>query len=197
MNWLSNLREQVMALRHDFYSAEASGGTTANARSIGGRIRAFLLFDSEGQSMVEVAFVAPVLMSLLVGIFAVGLVMQNYQQLTYAENQGLLALEQLPDTTAASDPCAAVGAAIVGAAGNLVSAGPNGIQVSLSFGAAGSTVSYPSSGLTSPTGFSCPAGSSYVVTGEPASLKVSYPSKVLGFSLTPSGSMSITEWEQI
>jgi Flp pilus assembly protein TadG len=147
--------------------------------------------------MVEFAFVVPVLMMVLVGIFAVGTVMQDYQQLTNVENQGLVTLEQLPDTANAADPCAAVSAAIIGAAGNLRTTGTNGLQVSITFGTGTSSASYPSSGTTSPTGYSCGGGSSYVVQGEPVTLTVTYPSTFLGFTLTPNGLLSLTEWEQI
>lgn len=196
MKKLSDLRGQAMVLLLGYCRAAAPGRAGAQFRS-GGRLRAFLRSGSEGQSIMEFAFVVPILMTVLTGIVVIGFVMQNYQQLTNVENQGMITLQQLPDTAAASDPCNAVATAIIGAAANLKTSGTSGIQMSLSFGTGSSTVYYPTSGTTSPTGFTCQGGSTYVVQGEPASLTVTYPSSFFGFKLTPNGLLSFTESEQI
>jgi Flp pilus assembly protein TadG len=198
MKRLSNLRGRALALLHDFSRARESGRAGANPRSVGGRLRAFLHSDSEGQALVEFALVVPALLTILVGIFVVGMVMQNYQQLTYVADQGLMRIEQIPgDSTDAADPCNAIASAIIGAAGNLRTTGDTGIQVSVSFTNGTSTVTYPTSGTTSPTGFSCQDASSYMTPSASATLTVTYPSKVLGFNPTPNGLMTLTQTEQI
>jgi hypothetical protein len=138
------------------------------------------------------------LLTIMVGIFVVGMVMQNYQQLTYVENQGLVTLQQIVNVpTAAADPCNAVATAVLGAAGNLKTSGTNGIQISLSFSGPAGSYSNPSSGTTSPTGFTCTDGSAYMQSGESVTFTVTYPSKVLGFNPTPNGLMTLTSTEQI
>jgi Flp pilus assembly protein TadG len=197
MKKVSNLRGQARSLLHGFCRAQAACGASVKARSIGGRFRALLRSDVEGQSLVEFALVLPMLALVLMGIFTVGLVMQNYQQLTYVENQGLITLQQLPNTSGASDPCNAVATAVIGAAANLKTSGTSGIQMSITFGSGSSAVPYPSSGMSSPSGFTCSTGSAYAVDGNSVTLTVTYPSKVLGFNPTPNGLMTITETEQI
>jgi Flp pilus assembly protein TadG len=198
MKRLSNLRGQAGSLLHGFCRAKASCGVRAKARSIGGRLRVFLRSDGEGQSLVEFALTLPMLLMVLLGIFTVGIFLWNYQQLSYATNQGLVTLQQLPDTPAASDPCSAVATAVIGAAWSLQTTGAGGIQLKLTFGTGSSAVSYPSSGTASPAGFTC-SGSTYAVDGEATTLQLTYPCSLTFYGISPTSNckLNATVSEQI
>jgi len=197
MKRLSNLCGQDMALRHGFCRAKVAYKAGTKARCVGGRLRSCLRHDGEGQSLVEFAMVLPILLMVMMGIFTVGIAVQNYQQLTYVENQGLITLQQLPNTSSASDPCSAVATAVIGAAANLKTTGTSGIQMSITFGTGSSAVSFPSSGTSSPTGFTCSGGSVYAVDGNPVTLIVSYPCTLSFYKYTSSCQLKETETEQI
>jgi Flp pilus assembly protein TadG len=193
----TNPRERALAIKHCVYRTKASRSTIAKSYSICVRLRHLLGSGGEGQSLVEFALVLPMLLMILMGIFSVGMFVQSYQQLTYVENQGLVTLQQLPDTSSASDPCAAVSAAVIGASAHLATTGATGLQVSIKFNTEG--VSYPSSGTSSVTGFSCGAGSAYVYDGQSVTVTVTYPCtlSVYGINFTPSCKLNETETEQI
>jgi Flp pilus assembly protein TadG len=187
MRRLNDLRGQALA----------SSRLCARFRSVCGRLYCSLCSRAQGQSLVEFALVLPILMMILTGIFSIGMFVQSYQQLTYVENQGLVTLQQLPDTSSAADPCSAVAAAVIGGAANLRTTGTNGIQVTITFNTEG--VSYPASGTASPTGFTCAAGAAYVYDGQSVTLTVTYPCtlSVYGFNFTPTCKLNETETEQI
>jgi len=186
MKRLNDLRGQASASR-----------LCVSSRSICGWIYSSLRSGAEGQSLVEFALVLPILMMLLTGIFSVGLFVQSYQQLTYVENQGLVTLQQLPDTSSAADPCSAVAAAVIGGASNLRTTGATGIQMVITFNTEG--VSFPATGTASPTGFTCTSGAAYVYDGQSVTLTVTYPCtlSVYGVNFTPSCKLNETETEQI
>ena len=94
MKKLSNLCGQVMALRHGFCRATAPGRAGAQFRS-GDRLRAFLRSGGEGQSTVEFAFVVPILMAIMMGIYAVGIISFNYVALNNAVELGAGSLESI------------------------------------------------------------------------------------------------------
>jgi Flp pilus assembly protein TadG len=177
--------------------AAVTGGASAKSRSIGDRLRVYLRSGGEGQALVEFSLVLPMLLMVLMGIFSVGMFVQSYQQLTYVENQGLITLQQLPDTAGAADPCAAVSAAVIGAAAHLNTTGSNGLRVSIKFNTEG--VSYPASGASTPTGFTCSGGSMYVYDGQSVTVTVTYPCSisVYGIKFTPNCNLNETETEQI
>ncbi len=197
MDRLINLCGQALALRHDLCRATVSSRADAKARTISGRLLAFLRFRSEGQSLVEFALVLPMLLMVLLGIFVFGMTMQNFLQLTNVENQGLITLEQLPIN--AGDPCATVAAAVIGAAANLKTTGKNGIQMSITFGTGASAVPYPGKGtMSSPTDFSCEDASQYVLPGSRVSLTLTYPYNLTIYGMNYSSSLfQLTESEQI
>jgi Flp pilus assembly protein TadG len=197
MKSLFDLNELTLARKFGIFCSRASRKAISTSRSIRRTLLHFLVYEGNGQSLVEFALVLPMLLMVLMGIFSVGMFVQNYQQLTYVENQGLITLQQLPDTTAASDPCGAVSTAILGAAAHLTTTGSNGLQVSLKFNTEG--VSYPASGTSSATGFSCGAGSAYVYDGQSVTITVTYPCtlSVYGVNFTHSCMLNETETEQI
>ena len=92
MKRLSNLCGHVMELWHGYCRATAPGRAGAQFRS-GGRLRAILRSSSDGQSLVEFAFVVPILMALMMGIYAVGIITFNDVALNNAAEIGAVSLE--------------------------------------------------------------------------------------------------------
>jgi Flp pilus assembly protein TadG len=124
MKRLSNMRSQALALMHGFYSATAPGRACARARFIGGRLRAFLRSKSEGQSLVELALLLPMMMMLLTGIFSIGVAMCSDVALNNAVDVGAryLAIEGNTSGTTSgnlADPCQAVFSQMMGSSSTL------------------------------------------------------------------------------
>jgi Flp pilus assembly protein TadG len=151
--------------------AAVSHTAGAISLSLGDRLRARLRHGDKGQSLVEFALVMPVLLAVLLAIFSLGIFLINYQTLTQAVNQGGMALQQVQGMAAQSDPCAVVSTAVLGSAGNLQTAGANGIQLQIQIG------TNPATGFSSATGFSCAGQSTYVQNGQgvAATVNGTYP----------------------
>jgi Flp pilus assembly protein TadG len=149
---------------------QAAVSRTADAKSLspGQWLRAWHHSCDKGQSIVEFALVLPILLGVLLAIFELGIFLINYQTLTQAVDQGGMTLQQIVGMAGASDPCAAVGTAVMGSSGNLQTAGSNGIQLQIAIGSYTST-SQPAKTAT------CAAGSSYVTQGATASVTGTYP----------------------
>lgn len=83
----------------------------AKLRSAAGRVRARLGRADSGQAMVEMAFVAPVILIVLTGICSFGIAMNQYELLTYGTASGARAFSLSRNQsswspyTSASDPC--------------------------------------------------------------------------------------------
>jgi Flp pilus assembly protein TadG len=92
MRRLSNLRGQSRPLLHGYFRDAAACGANKKALSIAGWLRAFLFSSVEGQSLVEFAFVFPILMGLMMGIYAVGIITFNDMALTNAVDIGATSL---------------------------------------------------------------------------------------------------------
>jgi Flp pilus assembly protein TadG len=166
---MNNEGEYTMKKVNDL-RGQAAVSRTAGAESLspGNWLRAWHNSRDKGQSLVEFAIVLPILLAVMLVIFEVGIFLLNYQTLTQAVNQGGMTLQQIVGMSGASDPCAAVATAVIGSAGNLQTAGANGIQLQISIG------SYTSS-TGAASGFSCGGGSSYVIQGATASVTGTYP----------------------
>lgn len=91
MKRLSDLRGQAKLLLLGYCCAAAPGRAGAQLRS-GGWLRALLRSGSEGQSIVEFAFVVPILMALMMGIYAVGIISFNDVALNNAVDLGATSL---------------------------------------------------------------------------------------------------------
>jgi Flp pilus assembly protein TadG len=169
--------------------AAASSTTGAESPSPAKKHRAWLNSCDRGQSIVEFALVIPVLLAILLAIFELGIFLLNYQTLTQAVNQGGVAIQQLSALPASSggtsDPCASVATAVIGSAGNLQTAGTNGIQLTLQVGA-NSPV-----GPSAAAGFSCQDQASAVQAGGtlPITVTGTYPcfAAGYGFKFLPAG----------
>ncbi|MGC9157635.1 MAG: TadE/TadG family type IV pilus assembly protein [Terracidiphilus sp.] len=114
---LKELHEHDSALQHGLDSVKALGGAIAAVRVSRGRSRSLPRFGEEGQSLVELALVFPILLMILTGIFAFGIAFYNQLQLESAVDAGSRYLQQIRNTT--TDPCADVFAAIENAAPSL------------------------------------------------------------------------------
>lgn len=88
-----------------------------------------LVRRDEGQSLVEFGLVAPVLLVVLTGIFSFGIILNQYEVLTYATSAGArafaLARNQTTPALAASDPCAYAISILEAAAPNLTASSLN------------------------------------------------------------------------
>jgi Flp pilus assembly protein TadG len=92
MKRLSNLRGQARPLLRGYFRAAEACGANKYPRSIGGRLRAFLCSGSKGQSLVEFAFVVPIMLMLMMGIYAVGIITFNDVALNNAVDIGATSL---------------------------------------------------------------------------------------------------------
>jgi Flp pilus assembly protein TadG len=134
----------------------------------------------EGQAMVELALVLPVLLLVVTGILTFGLAFNNYLLLTEATSVGARTLAISRGET--TDPCATAASAVYAAAPLLVAA-----NLSFSFVLNGSAY----------TGASCNSGSSTtgaagnLKQGAYASVTVSYPCSlaVYGTNYAPNCSL--------
>lgn len=125
--------------------------------SCGERVRARLRAGEEGQAILEMAFMAPVFLLLMLGIFKVGMIFSNQVALTQAVGSGSVNLQA--SSTGSGDPCAATTSVIQGAAPQLK--------------AASITVKYTLGG-TVITNNSC-AVSQIDTTGETVTVEAWYP----------------------
>jgi Flp pilus assembly protein TadG len=83
------------------------------------RARAGFRCGEEGGALVEFALVVPLLLTMITGIFAIGIAFNNQLTLTQAVGSGAQRLQVIRTST--SDPCADTFAAITAAAPNLTS----------------------------------------------------------------------------
>jgi Flp pilus assembly protein TadG len=142
-----------------------------NVRSRGEQIRATLR-NEKGQSVVELAFVLPVLFLVVTGLFTFGLAVNNNLMLTNAVNNGaqLLAISRGQTT----DPCATAIAAVTNAAPLLTASSLN-----FTFVLNGTTYA---AGTTS-----CTAGAANLLQGTTAQVTATYPCNltVYGVNFAP------------
>jgi Flp pilus assembly protein TadG len=104
MKTQNDLHGQTTAPRHGLQRAIGSFGAQSGTASIGGRLRALLRRGGQGQAIVELAFMMPIICLFLFGICWYGLVMMKYVQLQSAVNTGagVLAINQDVGVT---NPC--------------------------------------------------------------------------------------------
>jgi Flp pilus assembly protein TadG len=128
-----------------------------------------LLSDTTGVSALEFAIISPVLMTLLLGIFQVGIVMNDHLVLTNAAAQGALAIAL---SRGSATPFTATTAAIA-------SASPNFTQANVA-----KTVTLNGTACT--TDSTCAAA---LVAGQTATVRATYPCSltIMGVNYAPSG----------
>src|SRR5580658_4966216 len=181
---------------------QGRGDSGANCREDSGikrkrpllsRIRLLIFGREEGNALVELAFVAPIMMLMLTGLASFAMALYSYQQLGYAvasasqqvgAEQGLI-----------TDPCATLES-------DITTALPGWTVSKFTFSATitDSSGTAHSFGPTAGSGFSCTAGAGDMALNEPMAVTVSYAYSWFSIltwrpnnTFTPSGSLSVTE----
>ncbi len=128
-----------------------------------------LLKNRDGVSALEFAIISPVLMTLLLGIFQVGIAMNDYLVITNAAAQGALALALSRGTTTSYS----------GTKTAIYAAAPNLTQASI-----GVTVTVNGTACT--TDATCASG---MAAGQTATVRATYPCAltIMGVNYAPSG----------
>ncbi len=134
-----------------------------------------------GQALLEMAFVVPLLLTLVMGIIVFGIALNTYLTLTNSATMGAQAMATSRGQS--TDPCATAVSAFEAAAPNLTTA-------SLSF-------SFAFNGGSATTETSC--ASQTLVQGQNAQMTVTYPCNltVVGVNLAPSCTLTAQTAEVI
>ena len=177
-----------------------SGGTHAKTTEAAGagrpwrrRIHNWLGAGEEGNALVELAFVAPIMMLMLTGLASFSMALYSYQQLGYAVSS---AAQQVgAEQGLITDPCASLESAISGALpGWTISKFTYSATITDSSGTAHSF------GPTAGASFSCTAGAGDMAQNEPMAVTVSYQYNWFSIftwrpdnEFTPSGNLTVSE----
>jgi hypothetical protein len=108
-------------------NAQASEGIRVNARSARNRVRSALRCGEEGQSLVEFALVLPMLMFVVMGMFAFAFYIAYYQALTQAV--GSAGQQVAASRGVITDPCATALTALEGASPLYINPAKASVQV--------------------------------------------------------------------
>lgn len=168
----------------------ASPGVRVEARSRGERASARRR-DEQGQALLEFAFVMPILLILVFGVFVFGIALNNYLVLTNATSisSQLLAISRGQTT----DPCNTTAQAFYAAAPNLTH-GNLTFTIVLDGTASGgvvngTTVYGPGSTPACSSSSTTTGAAADLVSGTAAQVTVAYPCNlnVFGFNFAPQG----------
>jgi len=134
---------------------------------------------ARGQSYVEFAIVAPLLLTLLTAIAMFGIAFDHYLSLSFATNTGaqLLAISRGQTT----DPCQTTSQAVLGAAPQLT-------QSNLKF----TIVLGGTSVVSSKANPSCSGSQSYLVQNSSAQVTTTYPCNIQIFGMNPVPNCTLT-----
>lgn len=107
MKKLNELHGQDLASGCGPDCATAHGRANVKTPLPGEPFHVRLRFGDEGQSLVEFAVVVPLLLLVMTGILWFGIALYNYQQMTAAVSQGVVALAegQNNDSDTGTNPC--------------------------------------------------------------------------------------------
>jgi len=155
---------------------EASLRLRVNARCTSERA------GERGQSLLEFAFLLPLLMLILLGMIVFGIALNNYLELTNGTTAGAQALSIVRGQNI--DPCAAVTAPFYNAAYNLTQANVK-FTITVSSPPPGAAVLYTlASAQANP---SCAAATADLIQGDTATVTATYPCnlKVFGINFGP------------
>jgi len=141
--------------------------------------------NEEGQALIEFALSVPILLTILLGLFSFGLVLNNYLILTNAANASAQVLSI--SRGQAIDPCAT-------AAQAFYSAAPSLSQNNLTF-----TIALGGKNVWGPAGGTVTCSGATLVESQPAQITVSYPcsATLTGFSSMPSCNLTAQTAEAI
>jgi len=165
----------------------ASPGAGLRFRSLRERVRAvFRARSDEGQSLLEFALVAPILLVVVTGIATFGFTLNNYLVMTNAVNTGAQLLALTRNSPTYPDPCAAAVTAFQNAAPILKTS-------NLKYSFVLSTQTYASNTTT------CTGGTAYLLQGQSAQMTVTYPCNltVYGANLLPGCTLRVQTTEII
>jgi Flp pilus assembly protein TadG len=137
--------------------------------------------DEDGQTLVEFAFVMPLLLTLVFGIIVFGIALNNYLVLTNATNISAQVLSISRGQT--TDPCNTAVQAFYSAVPNL-----NKANLTFSFVLNGSSYSGTSCSSSSTT----TGAAGNLVAGQNAQLTVTYPCNLNFFGYTPASGCTLT-----
>jgi Flp pilus assembly protein TadG len=174
--------------------ANHAKGTAGAGRPWRGRILAWLREGEEGNALIELAFVAPIMMLMLTGLASFAMALYSYQQLGYAVSaaaqqvgaqQGLI-----------TDPCATLES-------DVTTALPGWTVSKFTFS---TTITDKSGNANSfgplvGTAFTCTAGAGDMALNEPMTVTVSYQYNWFSIftwrptnnTFTPSGNLTVSE----
>jgi Flp pilus assembly protein TadG len=135
--------------------------------------------NAPGQAAVELAIIAPVLLTLLIGVAVLGVAFDQYLALTFATDTGAQALSISRGQT--TDPCQTTSQAVYLAAPQLK-------QSNLLF----SIVLNGNSVASAQANPSCTSGAQYLVQSQTAKVTVTYPCNVTIMGVNPIPNCTLT-----
>jgi len=179
MSILTWVRSRTVPARSKRSKTLVANTTKSSSRS-GGRIR--LLTGEAGNALVEFAFVLPMMMVVITGLYSFGITLSNQIALTQATGAGAQYLITLRGNT--TDPCADTLTAMQGAAPNLRGSSLN--------------ITVTSNGVAA-TGSSCPGQADNLKQGQPVTVSATYPCTLMIYGLNLGSSCQlaaqVTEYE--
>jgi len=161
LSWVRTRTVRV-GLQRSIASQHADSASTSGRNRAGMR----LISRETGNALVEFAFVLPMMMVVVTGLYSFGVTLNNQIALTQATGAGAQYLITLRGNT--SDPCADTLSAIQGAAPNL-----NTSALNLTLTMNGSSVSAKT----------CPGQNSNLVQGQTVTVATTYPCNLLVYGL--------------
>jgi Flp pilus assembly protein TadG len=164
----------------------ASPGAGIRFRSLRERVRAvFRARSDEGQSLLEFALVAPILLVVVTGIATFGFTLNNYLVMTNAVNTSAQLLAIIRNSPTYTDPCAAAVTAFQNAAPILKTSNL--------------TYNFVLNGTAYTNKTTCTAGAANLVQGQSAQITVTYPCNlaVYGANLLPGCTLRVQTTEII
>jgi Flp pilus assembly protein TadG len=183
-----DMHGQTEVLPRGLNRAAAACRTSVKAQSIGGRLRASFRGGDEGQSLVELAVLLPVLLMVLTGILSCGFALWNYVTLDQGAAQAAQFLADGGETnntngdSTLSDPCQSAFSQITEQATGL---NPSNITVTYTMN--GTTVG-PFTGTAANT---CRGDASYLGSGN-VTVTATYPCKIGVYGVSFSSSCLLT-----
>jgi Flp pilus assembly protein TadG len=180
----SDLSEQALVLIRGLHRVAALKNTHTGCQPFNKRVLAHLRRDEDGAALVELAFVLPLFLLMMLGIFKFGMAISNQLTLTQAVGSSAQFLAQSRTTT--TDPCLDTFTQLTNSALNLNSQ------------SIGFTVTM--NGVTpAMTGNSCSGKQTNLKQATPVTVKATYPCdlSVYGVNFAPSCTLSatVTEFE--
>jgi Flp pilus assembly protein TadG len=148
-----------------------SKSVSSAARSAGKRVRACLRKGDEGNTIVEMALMLPILLTVMLGIFVLGTIMMNYRALYQAVGDGSDNLQALAKDAAGTDVCAKTWALMTAVAPTL---NPSQLTVTVTLGGSATPGSGTPHTMTGASG-SCTSDSVNMSSGTYVSVSAKYP----------------------